>query len=95
MLLLSLRPGTWFFRLLNTRTFKQIGVLSYSLYIWQELFTSQQPWGGPLWLNLPALFLVAWLSYHFYEKAFLKLKDHFKATSAPGAAPQNFPMTTA
>ena len=91
-LLLSLRPGTWFFSLLNTRAFKQIGVLSYSLYIWQELFTSQQPWGGSLWWNLPALFLVAWLSYHFYEKAFLKLKDRFKDTSPTRANTGHFPM---
>jgi len=60
------------------RRANRIGVLSYSLYIWQQLFTYQQPWGRNLFLNLMALLVVAVISYHFYEKKFLNYKDRFK-----------------
>lgn len=81
--LLSLQPGTWFYRLLNTPLLKRIGILSYSIYIWQQLFTSDQPWahafphGGALWINIPALVVVACASYYLFEKKFLKLKERF------------------
>jgi peptidoglycan/LPS O-acetylase OafA/YrhL len=92
-LLLSLQPGTWFYRLLNTKLFRQIGVLSYSLYIWQEIFTREQPWassfryGAAPWLNLPALLMTALISYHLFEKKFLRLKDRFKGAAKPTAQP--------
>ncbi|TDW99997.1 acyltransferase family protein [Dinghuibacter silviterrae] len=81
--LLSLQPGSWFYRLLNIPFLKWIGVLSYSLYIWQQLFTNHQPWahtiphGDAFWVNIPVLLLVACASYYLFEKKFLKLKDRF------------------
>lgn len=61
-----------------------VGIISYSLYVWQQLFTHYQPWGtlfiggSSLWVNIPALFAVACLSYYLYERKFLKLKEKFK-----------------
>jgi len=61
-----------------------VGLISYSLYVWQQIFTHYQPWAGlfagatSVWLNLPALFAVACLSYYTYERKFLKLKERFK-----------------
>lgn len=85
MLILSLAPGTDFmFRFLNSKVLTVIGVYSYSIYIWQEVFTTIRPWqnlfpgAGSLWANLPVLALVSYASYNFYEKKFLKLKDRFK-----------------
>jgi peptidoglycan/LPS O-acetylase OafA/YrhL len=69
-----------FFKALNNRILVYIGKLSYSLYIWQQLFTVNQPWKGmfkgsdSVVLNLAALALVSYLSYNCYEKFFLKLK---------------------
>jgi len=69
--------------LLNSRLFKQIGLLSYSLYIWQQIFTITIPWksafpyGDYRIVNLTALVLVACLSYYFYERKFLKIKTRF------------------
>jgi peptidoglycan/LPS O-acetylase OafA/YrhL len=85
VLLLSMQPGTLFYRLLNTVLLKRIGVLSYSAYIWQQIFTLKQPWAhvfphaDALWFNLPALALVTCASYYLYEKPFLRLKERFGA----------------
>jgi peptidoglycan/LPS O-acetylase OafA/YrhL len=68
------------FRFLNHWIIVKIGVLSYSLYIWQQLFTVTIPWKGlfmysdSIILNLIGLFIVSYLSYFYYEKKFLKLK---------------------
>lgn len=70
--------------ILSNRLLIRIGVLSYSLYIWQQLFTYNQPWknafkySDSMVLNLIGLFAVSWMSYYFYEKKFLILKNRFK-----------------
>jgi len=75
---------TWFYKFLNSRIMNYIGILSYSLYIWQQIFTFHLPWktfmGLPniLPVNLALLILVSFLSYNFYEKFFLNLKNRFK-----------------
>ena len=73
------------FRILNFKWLVKIGVLSYSIYIWQQLFTmtrSEPTWSRLPWYHFPVnvviLFGVAYLSYYFYEKQFLKLKSRFK-----------------
>ncbi|MBC7398451.1 MAG: acyltransferase [Mucilaginibacter sp.] len=69
--------------ILSNRVLVKVGVLSYSIYIWQQLFTVNQPWFGHFKyadseiLNLLALALVAWLSYTYYESSILKLKKRF------------------
>jgi peptidoglycan/LPS O-acetylase OafA/YrhL len=63
----------------------KLGILSYSLYIWQQLFTLKQPWRGEfkysdsIALNMIILFIVAFCSYYFFERRFLKLKSRFKS----------------
>ncbi|MFI5160081.1 MAG: acyltransferase family protein [Sphingobacteriales bacterium] len=68
----------------------KIGILSYSLYIWQELFIGSRAWepwlqmldGSPLYLIIVikvwATFIIAGLSYYLFESKFLKLKSRFK-----------------
>ncbi len=48
-----------------------LGKLSYSLYIWQQLFTHNQPWGGGIFINLICMLLVSMISYHFVEQKFI------------------------
>ena len=84
VIILNLKERSIFSRLLEWEWMKKLGILSYSLYIWQQLFTYNQPWhpaGTNVWLlllNLAALFLVSFLSYSLYEKKFLGYKKRFK-----------------
>ena len=72
-------------QLLKNKLLIKLGILSYSLYIWQQIFIYLQPWqhsfkySDSLLLNIPMLFIVAYLSYHFYELPFLRLKERFKS----------------
>jgi peptidoglycan/LPS O-acetylase OafA/YrhL len=84
VIILNLKEQSFFSQILNLKFLSTLGILSYSIYIWQQLFTSMQPWSPtgqniiPLLLNLAVLFVVATLSYYFYENKFLKFKDRFK-----------------
>lgn len=59
-------------RILNNALLRHIGVVSYSLYLWQQLFTAPElhlfPWG------LLYLFVVAECSYWMIEKPALRLR---------------------
>ncbi|HEX5125704.1 MAG TPA: acyltransferase [Rhodocyclaceae bacterium] len=66
-------PRTLAFSWLNSGVTVWIGTLSYSLYLWQQVFI----YGGfrlPAPLNLIAIFTCALLSYYLVETPFLKLK---------------------
>ncbi|MGN6177784.1 MAG: acyltransferase family protein [Mucilaginibacter sp.] len=88
-IMFALQPGTLLYNVLSNNLMVWIGMLSYSLYIWQQLFigaNAWQPWmrslrGYPLWqliaIKLVAVFGIAICSYAF-EKQFLKLKDKYK-----------------
>jgi peptidoglycan/LPS O-acetylase OafA/YrhL len=64
------------FKFLNSKPMVHIGVLSYSIYIWQEFFnvSTFKVW----WRTFPYSILVAYLAgliaYYLWEKQFLKLK---------------------
>lgn len=73
--------GVWF-RLLESKPLVVVGILSYSLYLWQQLFlTHPQKMSVALAHRLPyaVLFAVAAAvaSYVLVEKPFLSLKERF------------------
>ena len=72
-------PQTIWFRFLNLRAMHYIGMLSYSIYLWQQIFT----WNTSHWLNqfpqnLAGMLGMALFSYYVIEKYFLKLKSRFE-----------------
>lgn len=78
-------PETILFRFLNWRPLAFIGVLSYSLYVWNNFFLNSQ--GHWLVNRFPLNFLCAFgmaLASHFLvERPFLKLKDRLHKSRLP------------
>jgi peptidoglycan/LPS O-acetylase OafA/YrhL len=81
-----LYPDKGFFRALNWRWVRHIGVLSYSIYIWQQMFcgtkasvfSSESAWWiqFPMWI--PVTLLVAHISYYLLERPFFSLREKFR-----------------
>ena len=78
--------------ILTSKLITWVGILSYSLYIWQQLFVGAKPWqpwlrlfhNYPLWLllitKLIFIFIIARVSYYF-EKKFLKIRHKFNSAA--------------
>jgi peptidoglycan/LPS O-acetylase OafA/YrhL len=69
---------TLWFKFLNLKWINFIGMLSYSIYLWQQFFINDTSyWYNQYPLNIVYMFLMAILSYYLIEKPFLKLKTKF------------------
>jgi peptidoglycan/LPS O-acetylase OafA/YrhL len=76
-----LYTNNWIANFLNFKPLAFVGVLSYSIYIWQQLFMSHNP-KFPLSafpVNMLCLSVVPVLVYFTFEKYFLKLRNRFKS----------------
>ena len=74
-------PKTFVTMLLESGGMKWIGRLSYSLYLWQQLFSVPAFGSSFSILQRPPLgtamiFLCAWLSYRFIERPFIRWGHH-------------------
>lgn len=74
-------PRGHFYRLLNIGVVAWIGTLSYSLYIWQQLFCSQPGWfgwGSVWWMTWPgwlaATLIISCASYYLLERPLMNLR---------------------
>ena len=81
------KPGSIGGRVLNAKPLVHIGLISYSLYLWQELFLTPlleapNQWSGSILgrfpSNLIAVLLAAELSWQFVEKPALKARRMFE-----------------
>jgi peptidoglycan/LPS O-acetylase OafA/YrhL len=83
-------PTTRIGRVLETRPLVWIGVLSYSLYLWQQLFLTPHSthWTASFPLNVAFAGGAAVVSYYVVESPFLRIKDRKPAhAAAPSPRP--------
>jgi peptidoglycan/LPS O-acetylase OafA/YrhL len=66
-------------RVLNTPILRHIGVISYSLYLWQSILTGEAERYFPF--NLAAILACAEFSYWGVERPFLRLRDRLRKTN--------------
>ena len=86
LLLLGIVRPTWGgYRLLNWAPICQVGVLSYSLYLWQQIFCSPpQDFGvdAVWWMSFPgwlfAAFAAAAVSYYAFELPLVQLRARYR-----------------
>ncbi len=73
--------GTWGGRLLNHAWLRHIGVISYSLYLWQQLWAGPVQIGGQhhVWTRLLLILACAEISYFLIEKPSFRLRDWYIA----------------
>ncbi|MDV6304419.1 MULTISPECIES: acyltransferase [Rhodococcus] len=74
-------------RLFNYKLIKWLGIASYSMYLWQQMFLLT-PWGIlQYWpVGLVATLIVGTLSYQILEKPFMNLRNR-KRKQAEGSVP--------
>jgi len=83
-------PSTMLFRFLNWRPLVFVGVLSYSLYVWNNLFLN----AGGRWplnvfpMNLASAVGMSLISHFLVERPFLKLKSRFHSLPVPAVESQ-------
>lgn len=71
-------PQTLLFRVLNWGPLAYVGVLSYSLYVWNNLFLlGEKYWLNAFPFNIACVAGMAVVSHYLVERPFLKLKDRF------------------
>jgi peptidoglycan/LPS O-acetylase OafA/YrhL len=66
-------PGSAFGKFLNLAPMRHIGVISYGIYLWQQMFTGPNAFWVPL--NLLSILACAELSYWLVERPSFRLRD--------------------
>jgi len=88
----SQHPENLVGRILESAPLRWIGRLSYSLYLWQQLFFCDKWWNGALplgvlqqWpLKLVALVACASMSYYALERPMMRLGHRIASSGIPG-----------
>jgi peptidoglycan/LPS O-acetylase OafA/YrhL len=80
--------GDWVGKILNAKPIAFVGVLSYSLYLWQQLFLNRNStaWVNAFPQNLMFAVAAALASYFFLEKTMLRLRHKLRPASALAVA---------
>jgi peptidoglycan/LPS O-acetylase OafA/YrhL len=99
MILLSLDEQGLLSRVLRNRSLNALGTISYGFYFLHEIpFVLISTWQGrfagvrfsgpaTVLATLIGITALAWVSFHFYESQFLKLKDRLSPTPSHASVP--------
>ncbi|MBS1580119.1 MAG: acyltransferase [Bacteroidetes bacterium] len=90
LIVFTIERKSLFSRFLNTKVMVFIGVCSYSIYVWQQLFlltqnkdffprSAPQYWFSKFPVNIVMIFIVSTISYYCFERFFLKFKEKFSS----------------
>ena len=68
---------SWAGRLFSARGIAGLGIVSYSVYLWQQIFL------GPhlCWWSLPALAITSFVSYRLVERPAIRLKNRWSRSA--------------
>ena len=94
--LLQQERETWYHKVLCWKPLVYLGQISYSVYLWQQVFLTQLNTTPPgKWpVNLLCTLAVGWLSYRLIEMPFIQLKDrYFPPHSKPASSAPAPPAT--
>ncbi len=72
---INLKKSTFIFRFLNHKFMITIGIWSYSIYLWQQVWFFT--WEIPIIIKVAGTFVCAILSYYLVELNFLKVRDNY------------------
>ena len=72
-------PASYLYKILNLSWVSRIGMLSYSLYVWQQISWNLFDLGRFWVFSILPIFGIAWISYAFIERPFLKIRNRFRA----------------
>jgi peptidoglycan/LPS O-acetylase OafA/YrhL len=91
------RPGSQVGRWLNHPAVAFVGVGSYSLYLWQQIFLNRtsHAFACAFPQNLLFACAAAWVSYRFIERPFLSLKGRISTKRDPERDGRQTPSTAA
>jgi peptidoglycan/LPS O-acetylase OafA/YrhL len=83
-----LYPSDRFGRLLNSRPFVWVGLISYSLYLWQQLFLNRasSAWSSEFPVNVALAFAAATLSYYAVELPTARYRERLEQWLFPRSA---------
>jgi peptidoglycan/LPS O-acetylase OafA/YrhL len=89
----SLYSSTLLYKFFNSRVLVFLGTISYSIYLWQQIFYYYGCGIGnsiitTFPINWACIILVAWLSYHFIEKPFMNNRKRIISFLIPGKQAQ-------
>jgi len=84
---------SWPAKFLNTTPMRAIGILSYSLYLWQELFMNKgkHTFSNSFIVGVSASLVAACISYFLVEKPFMGLRRRLGAGSPSSRAVRTDP----
>ena len=87
--LLLQEKATWYQRLLGFAPLVFLGRISYSVYLWQQIYLTNfnTTFLGKPPFNLIAALVTGWLSYRLVERPFIRIKDkYFPSRGKPAPA---------